>query len=236
MIPEEFSGQTVRLKAMVDTLAGAILKRLSYGRRDGVAIIAEGLVLDIDPSDLAALEDVERDAHGHVRIAEVNIGEILKAEVAKRLKNFGVKATLVAKNIGYELRCADPVPADLEYTRDLGYCAAKYLLSGGNGVMISMQGGHFVPIPFEQMVDPKTGRTKVRLVDVNSTRYAIARRYMIRLRRDDFADPHELAKFAATAGLSLQEFRDEFEYLVQYEPPPLTIDQERRGFVEAAGS
>ena len=140
---------------MVDTLAGAIIKRLSYGRRDGVAIIAEGLVLDIDPADLAALEDVERDAHGHVRIAEVNIGEILKAEVAKRLKSFGIKATLVAKNIGYELRCADPVPADMEYTRDLGYCAAKYLLSGGNGVMISMQGGHFVPIPFAQMVDPR---------------------------------------------------------------------------------
>src|SRR5687768_14938098 len=110
MIPEEFTGHPVRLKAMVDTLVGAIIKRLSYGRRDGVAIIAEGLVLDIDPADLAALEDVERDAHGHVRIAEVNIGEILKAEVAKRLKSFGLKATLVAKNIGYELRCADPVP------------------------------------------------------------------------------------------------------------------------------
>ena len=72
--------------------------------------------------------------------------------------------------------------------------------------MISLQGGHFVPIPFEQLVDPATGRTKVRLVDVHSTRYAIARRYMLRLRRDDFNDPHELAKFAATARLSLQEF------------------------------
>jgi len=71
------------------------------------------------------------------------------------------------------------------------------------------------------------------MVQIRTTRYAIARRYMIRLRRDDFDDPHELAKFAATAGLSLQEFRDEFEYLVQYEPPPLTIDAQRKGFVEA---
>jgi 6-phosphofructokinase 1 len=233
MIPEEFTGHPVRLKAMVDTLVGAIIKRLSYGRRDGVAIIAEGLVLDIDPADLAALEDVERDAHGHVRIAEVNIGEILKAEVSKRLKSFGLKATLVAKNIGYELRCADPVPIDMEYTRDLGYCAAKYLLAGGNGVMISMQGGHFVPIPFDQLLDPKTGRTKVRMVDVHSTRYAIARRYMIRLRKDDFNDPHELAKFAATAGMSLDEFRQEFEYLVQYEPPPLSLDARMKGFIES---
>jgi 6-phosphofructokinase 1 len=223
LIPEEFEGQRIRLKSIVDTLVGAIIKRLSYGRSDGVAIIAEGLVLDLDPEDLAQLDDVERDDHGNVRIAEVNIGEILKLEVAKRLKRFGIKATLVAKNIGYELRCADPVPFDMEYTRDLGYCAAKYLLAGGNAVMISMQGGHFVPIPFEQLLDPVTGRAKVRLVDIHSTRYAIARRYMIRLRRDDFEDPHELAKFAATAGMTLQQFRDEFQPLIDKEPPPLQI-------------
>jgi 6-phosphofructokinase 1 len=61
------------------------------------------------------------------------------------------------------------------------------------------------------------------MVDVSSTRYAIARRYMIRLRRDDFEDAHELARFAATAHMSLQEFRDQFEYLIRDEPPPLYL-------------
>jgi 6-phosphofructokinase 1 len=111
----------------------------------------------------------------------------------------------------------------MEYTRDLGYCAAKYLLSGGSAVMISIQGGQFVPIPFTAMVDPVTGRTRVRHVDILSTRYAIARRYMIRLRRDDFEDPHELARFAATAHMSLEDFRAKFEYLVEDEPPPLEL-------------
>ena len=229
LIPEEFAGQRLRLGAIVDTLVGAIVKRLSYGRRDGVAVIAEGLVLDLDPEDLAELEEVERDDHGNVRIAEVNIGEILKSQVTRRLRDLGIKTTIVAKNIGYELRCADPIPLDLEYTRDLGYCAAKYLLSGGNAVMISMQGGRFVPIPFADLIDPATGRTKVRLVDVLSTRYAIARRYMLRLRRDDFEDPHELAKLAATAGLPLQDFRRQFEYLVEQEPPPVILGVEGEG-------
>jgi 6-phosphofructokinase 1 len=224
LIPEEFP-KPIRLKAIVDTLVGAIIKRLSYGRRDGVAMIAEGVVLDVADEDLAGLEEVERDDHGHVRIAEVNIGEILKAQVNQRLKKFGIKTTTVAKNVGYELRCADPIPFDMEYTRDLGYCAAKYLLAGGNAGMISIQGGHFVPIPFTQMMDPETGRTKLRLVDIASTRYAIARRYMIRLRRDDFEDPHELAKLAATARLSLQDFKREFEYLIASEPPPLQVDE-----------
>jgi len=232
LIPEEFSGRRIRLKRIVDILAGAILKRLSYGRLDGVAVIAEGLVLGVDEQDLAHLDLVERDAHGHLRIAEVNIGEILKREVVARLRALKIKTTIAEKNIGYELRCADPIPFDMEYTRDLGYCAAKYLLSGGNAAMISMQAGHFVPIPFAALLDPGTGRTKVRLVDVASTRYAIARRYMIRLRRDDFDDAHELAKIAATAGVSLEEFRREFEYLVEDELPPLELDAATGDMVE----
>jgi 6-phosphofructokinase len=218
LIPEEFSAP-LRLKVLVDTLAGAIIKRLSYGHRDGVAVIGEGVVLHISEDDLADLKECERDAHGHVRIAEVNISEILKSQVTARLKEFGIKATLVAKNIGYELRCADPIPFDIDYTRDLGYCAAKYLLSGGSNAMISMQAGQFVPIPFKEMLDPKTGKARTRLVDIDSTRYHIARRYMIRLRKDDFADGPALARLATTAGLSLQEFQQEFEYLVANDPP-----------------
>ncbi len=232
LVPEEFGSANIRLKYIVDTLAGAIIKRLSYGRRDGVAVVAEGMVIDLDPKDLAELEDVERDAHGNVRVAEVNLGEILKAQVARRLKEFGLKVTLVAKNVGYELRCTDPIPFDMEYTRDLGYSAAKYILAGGNAAMVSMQGGHFVPIPFTELFDPATGKTRIRLVDIHSERYAIARSYMLRLRREDFADPHQLAKLAATCSLKLSEFRREFEYLVQMEPPRLKVDPDMHGFVE----
>jgi 6-phosphofructokinase len=223
LISEEFDNP-VRLQAIVDTLVGAVLKRLSDGRRDGVAILAEGLVLNVAPGELEGLSEVGHDEHGHLRLAEVNIGEILKAHVTASLREFGVNANIAAKNIGYELRCADPIPFDMEYTRDLGYCAAKYLLAGGNAALISIQGGHFVPVPFAQMMDAESGRMRVRLVDVTSTRYAIARRYMLRLRRDDLDDPLELAKLAATARMSPEEFRRRFEYLMAAEPPPLAID------------
>jgi len=203
LISEEFA-QPTPLRTVVDTLIGAIIKRLSYGRRDGVAVLAEGLVLDT----------AERDAHGHVRIDDVNLGEILKIEVTKQLKELGIKATITAKNIGYELRCADPIPFDMEYTRDLGYSAAEYLISDRGAVMVSMQGGRFVPIPFADLIDPDTGRTRVRAVDVTSTRYAIARRYMLRLSRADFDDRQNLAKLAAIANLSVEQFQERFGYLV----------------------
>jgi 6-phosphofructokinase 1 len=221
LIPEEFPDEGhVPLKTVVDTLVGAIVKRLAGGRPDGLAVIAEGLVERMEESDLAALAGVERDAHGHVRIAEIAFGDILKERVQKRLAEFGVKATIVPKNIGYELRCADPIPYDMEYARDLGYCAAKYVIEGGNAAVISICEGAFRPLPFEQMMDRRTGRTRVRLVDVTSDRYMIARRYMLRLRQDDFDDASETAKLASVLGLSIEQFAEQFGYLVAEEPMP----------------
>jgi len=234
LIPEEFRDQKLRLAVLVDILVGAIIKRLSYGRPDGVAIIAEGLVEILDPQDLHTLVNIERDAHDNIRLAEVNFGEILKYEVQARLKQFGIKTTIVAKNIGYELRCADPIPFDMEYTRDLGYCAARYILEGGNAAMVSIQNGRFVPIPFTDILDPKTGRARVRMVDMSAEYYHIARRYMIRLSSEDFEDAHELAKYAATANISLDEFRRQFQYLVDLERAngselPLAMAKQKNG-------
>ncbi len=147
LIPEEFPEGHVRLKTVVDTLVGAIVKRRAAGRPDGVAMIAEGLVERMEEADLAGLAGVERDAHGHLRIGEVAFGDILKERVQQRLAEFGVKATIVSKNIGYELRCADPIPLDMEYARDLGYCAAKYLIEGGNASLVSMVHSVFRALP-----------------------------------------------------------------------------------------
>jgi 6-phosphofructokinase len=225
LIPEEFPRYKTTLRTLVDTLTGAIIKRLAEGRRNGVAVLAEGLVDSLPEEDLKSFGDLEYDEHGHLRFAELDIGDGLKKATQRRLKELGIKTTVVAKNIGYELRCADPIPFDMEYTRDLGYCAAKYLFSGGNAAVVSMQGGNFVAIPFSQMLDQETGRTRVRMVDIQSTRYAIARRYMIRLRRDDFDDPATLSKFGAVCNpkLTVDEFRRQFAYLVEHEAPPLDL-------------
>jgi 6-phosphofructokinase 1 len=223
LIPEEFQTGKIPIADVVDTLVGAVIKRLSQGRRDGVAVVAEGILLGADPAELYDLGEVEHDDHGNLRTSEVNLGLILKLAVIEQLREIGIGITVVSKNIGYELRCADPIPFDMEYTRDLGYCAAKYLLEGGNAAMVSIQGGRFVPIPLKDMLDPETGRARVRLANIHSTRYAIARRYMIRLRRDDFEDPQKLAKIAAASGLSTEKFRQRFERLIAVEPPALDL-------------
>jgi len=217
VIPEEFHERPLKLQHLLDVLMGTILKRMSHGRADGVMVLAEGLVELLDPQELGGLEHVERDEHGHLRLAEVDIGDVLRREVTKALKAMGISMTIVAKNVGYELRCADPIPYDIEYTRDLGYCAAQYLLKGGTAAMVSIQQGRFTPIPFKEMVDEVTGRARVRMVDTASESFQIARQYMIRLSRHDFTDPAELARCAAVAGLSPEAFKQRFGWLSERE-------------------
>jgi ATP-dependent phosphofructokinase / diphosphate-dependent phosphofructokinase len=211
IIPEEFRERPVKLQRIIDLLIGAIVKRLAQGRSDGVVVLAEGLIEIIDSRDLGGLEHVERDEHGHLRMSEIDIGDVLRRELTKQLHQLGLSISLVEKNVGYELRCADPIPYDIEYTRDLGYCAAQYLLDSGTSATVSIQNGWFTPIPFKQMVDLSTGRTKVRMVDIESLSYQIARQYMIRLTEADVNNQDTLGRYAALVGLSPEAFRERFE-------------------------
>lgn len=218
IVPEEFGHDNpLTIRKLVDIVVGAVIKRLSYGRPDGVAVLAEGLAEKMSEDDLSSLMSVERDEHDNIRLAEINFGEILKEMVQRRLAEFGLKCTIVAKNIGYELRCADPIPFDMEYTRDLGYCAARYVIEGGDRALISMQRGHFVPVPFDDIMDKSTGRMRVRMVDTTSDRYMIARSYMLRLKPHDFEDKVEIARLAQAANLKPSEFKEVFGYLVEHE-------------------
>ena len=219
VIGEEFTDrQSVAFSDICDIVEGAIIKRRASGRRFGLAVLAEGLIEKLDPAELEGLQDVERDEHGHIRFAEVDLARKVKAEVQGRLSARGLRVTLINKNIGYELRCADPIPFDAAYCRDLGYAAIRFLLSGGSDAMVSVQGGRMVPIPFADIREPGTGRTRVRMVNVESEGYRVAREYMIRLEPEDFSDPSWVSKLAAAGNLSAEEFRDKFGYLSGHVP------------------
>ncbi len=211
LIPEEFKGGPLKLSHLTTILVGSIITRLAQHRSDGVAVLAEGLSEILDQEELTLLGGVERDDHGHIRLSELDIGKVLKETVTRKLNHFGLSSTIVAKNIGYELRCADPIPFDMEYTRDLGYCAAQYLLDGGKEAMVSIIEGRFTPLPFHEMLDSTTGRTRVRMVDVDAESYKIARAYMSRLQPEDLTDPDKASRFSNILNLSPGQFAGAFQ-------------------------
>ncbi len=215
IIGEEFDRGVVPFSEFCDIVEGSIVKRRAAGRNHGVAVLAEGLIEKLDPAELEGLQDVERDDHGHVRFAEVDLARRVKVEVQGRFAERGIRVNISAKTIGYELRCAPPIPFDAEYCRDLGFAAVRYLKSGESNAMVSIQGGNLVPLPFSTIRDPETGKTRVRLVDTTSSGYRVAREYMIRIDASDFERPERIARLAAAARMEPDAFVARFGHLGQ---------------------
>jgi ATP-dependent phosphofructokinase / diphosphate-dependent phosphofructokinase len=210
LIPEEFAEGNIRLATITRIVEGSIVKRLAMGRPHGVAVLAEGLGGRLEPGDLEGLEDAPRDEHGHIRLAEVPFGSVVKKAVLRDLAGLGIKTTLVEKDVGYELRCAEPGAFDLDYTRDLGAGAVRTLLAGRSGVMITRQGGAIVPVPFEDLMDPKSGRTRVRLVNPASESHASAAALQVRIEPDDLERPENLSALARATKLSPDAVKERY--------------------------
>jgi 6-phosphofructokinase 1 len=222
IIPEEFGGRVITLSDIADIVEGSIIKRLSSGYNYGVVLMSEALSEHFSPQEVTELQTVDRDAQGNIRVAEIDLGRKVKSAVHARLEARGIKVTIVDKTIGYELRCAPPIPYDAEYARDLGYAAVSYLRQGGSGAIITMQNGEFCPIPFDQVVDPSTGRGRQRMVDVANESYRVARDFMVRLERPDFLDRARVASLAAVAGLTPELFCERFASLAEIAPDDLS--------------
>lgn len=210
LVPEDFEASPLRLERVERILEAAVVKGLATGAPHGVAVLAEGLGERLEPSDLEGLESVERDEHGHIRLSEVPLGRVLRDAVRGALAERGVKMTIVEKDVGYELRCAAPSAFDLEYTRDLGAGAVRTLLGGTQGVMITRQDARIVPVPFDALQDPETGKTRVRLVDTGTDAYAIARALQQRLEKEDLEDPERLGAIARAVGLEPDAARERY--------------------------
>ena len=155
----------------------------------------------------------------------------MKEAVVEAARGARLKSTIVSKNIGYELRCADPIPFDMEYTRDLGYCAARYMIEGGSSALISHPARALQAHPLRPDDGPGDrpharahGRHRVRPLQDRAQLHAP-------LKRDDFEDPSGAQRFATTANLTPEQFIEAFGFLPRESPTPMTM----RGYSRAPG-
>jgi hypothetical protein len=77
-----------------------------------------------------------------------------------------------------------------------------------------LSGGHVAPVALQDMIDPDTGRIRVRLVDTTTEAYEVSRKYTIRLDSTDMEQPR-LGPLASRVGLTPVEFRDRFSAAVR---------------------
>ena len=145
------------------------------GKEYGVVVLAEGLA-EFLSDDI--LKDVPRDDHGHISVANVDLGKMFAKKVSAEFqKQTGLKRKVTGLQLGYECRCARPHAFDVMLGSQLGVGAYRALCEKKhNGVMVSVSGQldlHYVP--FEKLVDPKTLVTVVRFIPPGSDFHQLAR-------------------------------------------------------------
>ena len=218
LIPEEFPEGGPRLDEISKVLEGAILKRRVMGHQHGVAVIAEGIAEKLDPEELAGLPgvSVEHDSFGHISLNDIPLAIILRRHVQQAFAERGEQIAIVDVTLGYQLRCAPPIPFDIDYTRSLGYGAVRFLLSDTDderlrfGGLICQVDGQRKVLAFDDLRDPDTGRIRVRTVDIHSEYYAVAQEYMIRLEPEDLDDENLKSQLAQAANMTPEAFEQAF--------------------------
>jgi 6-phosphofructokinase 1 len=116
---------------------------------------------------------------GRIRYSQVELGDVVIPPLKELLKNVGIEVHIITKNIGYELRCCDPISFDIEYTKFLGYGAVQHILEGNSGIMVTRDFDKLGFIPLQSMAGDN-GIIKSRGVDLSSDLYRVARSFMIR--------------------------------------------------------
>jgi len=210
VVAEEFGDEKIGLDTLARIVEGSILKSTAEGSPHGVVVLAEGLGECLDPADLTHLPDLPLDEHGHIRLAEFPLGRLVRERVQEGLEEHGIPTTMVIKDIGYELRCLSPNAFDRDYTRDLGAGAVATLLAGQSDVMITRQNHRIVAVPFTEILDPKTGKTRVRMLDTGTGSFANAKALQTRLSPEDLEDPESGRKIAAASNLGLNSLKTRF--------------------------
>ena len=179
LIPEEFFDTKPTINDIADIIFYSIKKRADAGKNYGLAIIAEGVLQQIDPESHEDVKNCPRDDLGRLSYSRVEIGELvlplLQEKAAKAKLNF----KLYTKNLGYELRCHAPVSFDLEYTKFLGCGAVMHLAAGKSAIMVVRDYDKLSEINLNDLV-ADNNKMLSRTVNIDSDLYKIAAKYMFR--------------------------------------------------------
>ena len=169
IIPEMFDQTDISLDKIIKLIISSIVKRKIQDIEYGVALVSEGVFHVIDESELKNSGiNFTYDDHGHPELGNVSKSHIFNYLLQKKLKSIGLMVKTRPVEIGYEIRCCQPVAFDLTLCTLLGIGVKKLFDQGESGCIISANSkGDITPLYLSDFEDQK-GKIPPRLVDINS--------------------------------------------------------------------
>ena len=170
IIPEMFNKTEICLDKVVKLSISAILKRKAMGINYGTIVAAEGLFHEFKAEEMeAAGVRFSYDDHGHPELGKVSKAVLFNDLLEAEFKKIGLKVKSRPVEIGYDVRCQDPVAYDLTYCTELAMGVYQLYSEGKTGCMVYVDSyGNVSPLYLADLQDPTTGKIPPRVVDINS--------------------------------------------------------------------
>ena len=170
IIPEMFNKTEICLDKVVKLSISAILKRKAMGINYGTIVAAEGLFHEFKAEEMeAAGVKFSYDDHGHPELGKVSKAVLFNDLLEAEYKKIGIKVKSRPVEIGYDVRCQDPVAYDVTYCTELAMGVYQLFSEGKTGCMVYVDSyGNVSPLYLADLQDPTTGKIPPRVVDINS--------------------------------------------------------------------
>lgn len=169
IIPEMFNNSKITFDKIIKMIISSIVKCKLEGLNYGVALISEGVFHFMEGDEiLNSGINFTYDEHGHPELGNVSKSHIFNCLLQLKLKELGLNIKSRPVEIGYELRCCNPIAFDLTLCTLLGIGVKKLFDAGVSGCIVSANSkGDITPLFLKDFED-QNGKIPPRLVDINS--------------------------------------------------------------------
>ncbi|MDR2037804.1 MAG: 6-phosphofructokinase [Bacteroidales bacterium] len=172
IIPEMFNKAEITVEKICNLIISSIVKRKIMGIKYGCAMVSEGVFHALSDEEIKNSGiNFTYDDHGHPELGKISKAAIFSQLVDAKLAKLGIKVKTRPVEIGYDVRCFDPIAYDRMYCSLLGFGVHKLFSENVTGCMVYVDGaGDVYPLFLKDLQDPTTGKIPPRLVDIESQR------------------------------------------------------------------
>jgi len=120
------------------------------------------------------------DDHGHPELGKISKAQLFNDMLEIKLKEIGMKVKMRPVEIGYDIRCQQPIAYDLFYCSQLGAGVYELFKKGETACMVFVdQTGAIRPLYLEDLQDPETGKIPPRLVDIEGDQAQVVYKHLL---------------------------------------------------------
>lgn len=187
IVPEMFNKTKITIDKIVSLMLSTILKRKLLNMDYGVILISEGVFHLLDEEELRKANiDFTYDAHGHPELSLLSKSHFFNELLMKRLNEEKLDVKLRPVEVGYELRCCNPIAYDLTLCSLLGVGVKSLFDSGYSNVIVSANSnGDIVPIDLRELIGSGK-KIQPRLLDIDSQMVQLFMNELSYIENNDF--------------------------------------------------